>query len=368
MSKKNIIDSIEVKNNCLEDWKEMRGGKKVRLCSHCDFNVNNLSAMTRKQAMRLVRESNGRLCVRYIKNPLNNQPVFADKFYQIGRRAPRLAIGAMTAALSFSSMAYAQGDISTTIKDKPQIETTDKKPSDETKTAPVANEEKPAEISIKTIDIPTYMMGIMVAIEHRSALHQAVSNDDLEEVRNLISNGENINLKDENYSNITPLFLAVENGNAEIVETLLGFGAKAHARDANRQTPLMRLDEDASPELVRLLMQYGARINSFDSDGNTALIFAARSVKPEVLEILVRNGAKINAQNKQGLTALMQAAEADNLENVKALLAAGADVNLRNKDGETAYDLTDADEIEKLLVNYGAEVKENPKQDETENK
>jgi uncharacterized protein len=351
MSKKSLIDSIEVKSPCSEKWNEMKGTDKVRFCGHCDLNVNNISELTRKQAMRLVRESDGRICIHYIKNPVNNKPIFADKLYQISRRAG-IAAGFLGASLSLSTLAYAQDrPVLNKINSDPQTQVLNDKTSgnDPIAVVNIVNDE-PQNIQID---------GGASFVEYRSGLHSAVSNEDLEEVKNLITNGENVNLKDENYSNITPLFLAVENGNAEIAETLLNFGAKINARDVSRQTPLMRLDEDASPELVNLLIKHGAKVNLIDNDKNNALILASRAVKAEVLQILIGYTTNLNAQNSDGRTALMEAADADNLENVRVLLQSGADVNLKNKDGESAIDLTTDEEIEKLLADYGAVLKEN---------
>jgi uncharacterized protein (DUF342 family) len=108
MSKRSLIDSIEVKNPCSKDWDKMSGNERVRFCSHCDLHVNNISALTRKQAMRMVRESKGRICVRYVVNPVDNKPVFAGKLYQITRRAG-IAAGVLGASLSLSALTYAQG-------------------------------------------------------------------------------------------------------------------------------------------------------------------------------------------------------------------------------------------------------------------
>lgn len=355
MSKKSLIDSIEVKSPCSENWNEMKGSEKVRFCGHCAFEVNNISALTRKQAMRLVRESSGRICVHYIKNPVDNKPLFADKLYQITRRAG-IAAGVLGASLSLSTLAYAQ--------DKPVLN----KINSDTQTEEVLKDKDSdnnktiiAVVDVVADETQTYQEvdGGMSFVEYKSGLHTAVSGDDLEEVKNLIARGENVNLKDENYHNITPLFLAVENGNAEIAEALLNGGAKINAKDDNKQTPLMRLDEDASPELVNLLINHGAKVNLIDKDGNNALVLASRSASPEVLRILIDYISNINAQNGEGRTALMEAADADNIENVRALLLAGADVNLKNKEGETALDLTTDEEIEKLLADYGAIVKEN---------
>ena len=349
MSKKSLIDSIEVKSPCSENWNEMQGGEKVRFCGHCEFEVNNISALTRKQAMRLVRESEGRICVHYIKNPVDHKPLFADKLYQITRRAG-VAAGVLGASLSLSTLAYAQDrPVLNKIETNVQTENTvrDKSGVTETAVVTIVNQE------------PDQMMidGQMSFVEYRTGLHLAVADDDLEQLRSLIANGENVNVRDENYSHITPLFLAVENGSTGIVETLLNFGAKINARDDGKQTPLMRIDEDASVELLNILIKHGARVNLVDKEGNNALILAARAAKPEVLQILTEYTADLNARNREGRTALMEAADSDNLENVRTLLLAGAEVNPADKNGETAFDLTTDEEIEKLLVEYGAVVK-----------
>ncbi len=428
MSKKSLIDSIEVKDECLEDWNEMTGSDTARFCGHCDLNVHNVSALSRKQAMRLVRQSNGRICVRYVKNPVDNKPVFTDKLYQITSRVG-IAAGVLGTTLALSTLAYAQGKpaLNKSISDAQTEEFLKDKDSDKDKfdgtaisfsgtitdsvgavipnaTVTLTNlktnesraattdsegvykfenvvaarykvqaiaaafkesvteinvynsEESGASLSLEPSEEIFVTMGMIALSSYSTPLFRAVSNDDIEEIKDLVAKGENVNQKDENYNFITPLFLAVENGNAEIAETLLNFGAKINPKDGNKQTPLMRLDEDASPELVNLLIKHGAKINLADKEGNTALILASRSVKAEVLRVLINHSANINAKNTEGRTALMEAADADNLENVRALLEAGANVSLKDRDGETAFDLTTNEKIEKLLAEYGAVV------------
>lgn len=413
----------------------MTGTDRVRFCSHCDLSVNNISALTRKQAMKLVREAEGRICVHYVKNPVDDKPIFADRLYRITRRAG-IAAGMLSATLSLSTLAHAQGEPTL---NKPSTEISRRSDADSAanpgslagfvtdaagavvpnvfvtilnettnEVATRLSDERgaykfenlaagrykmtfkgtagfleleipavdvagggetrrdvalsPGEIAVVNItsepDIYQTVDGGAAFVQYRSGLHTAAADSDAKEVRNLIARGQNVNQKDENYSHITPLFLAVENGSLEIVEILLGFGARVNARDDNRQTPLMRLDEDAAPELVNALLKYGAKVNLFDSEGNTALILAAHSVKAEVLEVLIRHGASVDAPNRAGRTALMEAADADNLANVRVLLAAGANVNLKDKQGETAFDLTTDEEIEKLLMEYGAAVEQ----------
>lgn len=428
MSKNEILKQIEVKDHCTQDWNEMTGNAEVRFCSHCNLHVNNLSAMTRKQALKLVRESDGRLCVRYVQNPVDKTPVFAERFHQISRRA-KIAAGILGASLSLSALTYAQGDMSSkrinedvkvsqpektnenktenpaasvsgTIKDPAgavipgvfiSFSSSDNSFSStilsdengfyEFKNVPAGKFNLKAEgvygfqstiienISVEqngkveqniemNVSNEVFALTGMVAVEVLYApLAKAVSEDNLELVTELIAKGESVNAKEENHSNITPLFLAVGNGNLEIAERLLNFGAKTNVRNDEKQTPLMRLDEDASPELVRLLIKHGAKVNLIDEEGNTALMHAVEYAKPEVLQELISNGARVNVQNEEGETALTLAAYEDDLEKVKILLLAGADVNLKNKDGESARDQADSDEVKKLLESYGATAK-----------
>ena len=91
----------------------MAGNDQVRFCQHCNLHVNDLSQMTRTEALRLVTESDGRLCVRYVRLP-NGRIATSDlpaKLHLIGRRVSRIAAGAFTAAISLSTV-QAQGGAS----------------------------------------------------------------------------------------------------------------------------------------------------------------------------------------------------------------------------------------------------------------
>jgi hypothetical protein len=347
---------MKVEKPCSAEWNEMVGNDQVRLCSHCSKSVNNISEMTRKQAIRLVRESNGSLCIRYYTDPVTKRPMFLENFIQISRRAPRLAAGVMSASLSFATMSYAQTQ--TPPPNPPVIERND---------GPPINGDIPFvpggdAINKEPANFIAMEGKMVMRIEHKGLLAQAVARDETDEVRNLISRGEDVNGREDDRT--TPLFIAVENGNLEITEMLLNFGAKVNARNEQKETPLMKLDEDASKEMVELLIQNGAKVNLTDSLDNTPLILAAGAAKPEVVQALIDAGAGINDQNNEGTTALMAAAYADDLESVRTLLTAGADVNLKNQADETAYDKTYSKEVEELLVSFGAIPKAKPDSDQ----
>ena len=61
------LDAVRIASPCPVSWDTMSGDNRVRFCSHCHLNVFNLSGMKRDEAETLVRETDGRLCVRYYK-------------------------------------------------------------------------------------------------------------------------------------------------------------------------------------------------------------------------------------------------------------------------------------------------------------
>lgn len=427
MSKKSFLDSIEVKTPCLQSWNEMRGNDQIRFCDHCAKDVNNLSQMTRKEARKIVAQSNGNICVRYIRRPDGRIQTIKNTFHQITRQTG-IAAGILGTSLGISTIAYAQREINSSKDLVEKIETVEvaKKEISELKeleTATVSGtvvDQNGAVIPNATVilfnektndtrtsasndvgiyefknvvagtynlkfeaayfkttiveniivgradetkvDVPmevksgeAVLMGVVGFADYEHTLLTAVSDDDLEEVKSLISKGENVNAKDKNYNGITALFVAVENGNLEIAETLLNAGAKVNARDKEKRTPLMNLDSDATSELVNLLLRHGAKLSAVDKQGNTVLHYVARIDNAELVRILVNNGADINAQNKEGATVLMNAVKEDNVEAVKVLLEIGADANLKNKKGESAFSLVSEESIREILIAYGVE-------------
>jgi hypothetical protein len=66
-AEKDLLAEIRVASPCQASWDEMEGSDQVRFCRQCRKNVYNLSGMSRGEAAALVREKEGRLCVRFYR-------------------------------------------------------------------------------------------------------------------------------------------------------------------------------------------------------------------------------------------------------------------------------------------------------------
>jgi hypothetical protein len=61
------LETIQVASPCDASWDDMAGTERMRFCHLCQKTVYNLSAMTREQAEKLIRQKEGKACVRLYK-------------------------------------------------------------------------------------------------------------------------------------------------------------------------------------------------------------------------------------------------------------------------------------------------------------
>jgi uncharacterized protein len=119
----------------------------------------------------------------------------------------------------------------------------------------------------------------------------AAQNGNIKEVRSLISQATDVNIRDE--YGWTPLLWAAMNGHTDVVEVLLVSGANPNTRNKYGWTPLMWAAGQGYGEIVRLLVASGARLNAQDRNGWTAMMWAWDGNHQETVAIL-RSGASNN--------------------------------------------------------------------------
>ena len=94
-----------------------------------------------------------------------------------------------------------------------------------------------------------------------TALHWAVTNEDVEAARSLIYAGANVHATTR-LNAVTPLWLAAQSGNAVMVYLLLDNKAEADTATSNGVTPLMVASASGNPDAVQVLVERGANPNA----------------------------------------------------------------------------------------------------------
>lgn len=165
-------------------------------------------------------------------------------------------------------------------------------------------------------------------------LHLAVENNHLEAVQLLIENGV-LDALPTFDSRSHPLLYAAEQGNSDIILTLIHGGASARIFNDMLETPLHWAACGGMLNSIRLLLAYGADLNALDNDYNTPLHSAAKHGRNSVIKELVQRGLNVNAIDRKGNTALHMAANFGHTTCVQTLLGLGANLNVTNLMGET---------------------------------
>jgi hypothetical protein len=406
MSKKKFLETIEVKTPCTESWDEMQGTGKVRFCSHCAHSVNNLSEMTFKEAMKLVRRSEGRLCVRYHVDPTTRRPLFANPLHQITRKVPRLAAGVMTASLALSAGVYAQTEGGA----EPAAQVlAEAKPAGTTSTISgyitdpngaalpyalvgllneqtyeyrVQNASGEGFYEFKDLPAGTYKVKVeaggfgaaevsSISVTDGSEVRRdaRLAVQQLEETVTVKGNSEEYMgttgiitvCYDKNAPAVNKLVEAVYDEDMDEVKLLVAKGHRVNSKDKNHEgvSSLHAAVETGNIEIAQFLLSSGAKINGRDSLKRTPLMMMDSDATPELLQLLLRYGAKVDLMDKKKFTALNHFAGYDKPEIFRLLILAGADVNAVNKEGATPL-MTAAQEghldIVKALLESGANV------------
>ncbi|XP_051684962.1 ankyrin repeat and SOCS box protein 3 isoform X3 [Oryctolagus cuniculus] len=159
------------------------------------------------------------------------------------------------------------------------------------------------------------------------ALHLAASQGHWKIVQILIEAGADPNAT--TLEETTPLFLAVENGQIDVLRLLLRHGANVNGSHSMcGWNSLHQASFQGNAEIIKLLLKKGANKECQDDFGITPLFVAAQYGKLESLSILISSGANVNCQALDKATPLFIAAQEGHTKCVELLLSSGADPDL----------------------------------------
>lgn len=364
------LDQISIPKPCNADWESMVGNDQIRFCEHCQAQVTNISSMTREEALRIVAESQGRLCVRYIRRPDGHVLTrdVPEKLLVIGRRVSRIAAGAFSATLSLA-----------TVAGQTSILNSDKQPTSLTQ----ANQRSTGASLSGTVVDPAgaVVVGAVVTLtDLKTALaFVGTTSADGTYKFSLLDEGKyNLTVEAPTFTKTQITNIQIKTGEEvsqrveltipELIEQVqvttrasvtepatMGMVAIAEPKD-----PLIRAALKEDLDGIRQLVFASLNINLRDEGtGMTALDYAVGNGNLEIVRMLIMAGARADLKDESGRTALMRLSENATAELVRQLLSAGVEINERDKSGKTALmnaaSRTPA-EVVKELINNGAKI------------
>lgn len=417
MSAKDLLDTIRVESPCETSWDSMIGNDQVRFCEHCNLTVNNLSQLTRKRALRLVRASKGRVCIRYHRGSDGSLVTKSatQKLHSIARRASRIAAGAFSATLSISSVAADNGNVGTNLNPDRVVALTQDPArrvysgasiagtvtdpngavivgatiilsSDETNLTMATSSNHEGEYRFDGIDRGVYSLRIeargfapvdlaasYVFTNSTQRLDKKLEIASLEESVEITSRGTDVEQVVMGGAMVMvepsePLVKAARNDELQDVLALLTRD-NVNVRDkATDTTALEHAIRNGNREMVQVLLYAGANVNSQDASKQTALMSIGEEGTADIVWDLIHSGAKVNLKDGDGDTALMEAAMVNNVSVLNTLLQAGAKVDEKNDAGATALMLAASEGLIKnvrALIAAGADMNARDKENKT---
>ena len=165
-------------------------------------------------------------------------------------------------------------------------------------------------------------------------LHVAMQTDDesyMIEITELLLGTEAIDIDARQQNGATPLYLAVQQRRADVVDILLCAGATPDICTNNDMSPLERAVAHADHEIVSLLLRHGSNVKRVDKQGRSILHIAAMVKDASITSIgalLIEKGAevdRVSTQKGNEVRPLQVAIINGNEEFVMLLLEHGAD-------------------------------------------
>ncbi|XP_055716585.1 poly [ADP-ribose] polymerase tankyrase [Phlebotomus papatasi] len=199
-------------------------------------------------------------------------------------------------------------------------------------------------------------------------LHEAAAKGKYEIVKLLLKHGADPNKR--NRDGATPLDL-VREGDQDVADLLRGNAALLDAAKKGNLARLQRLvtpenincrdsqGRNSSPlhlaagynnfEVAEYLLENGADVNAQDKGGLIPLHNASSFGHMDIAALLIKHNTKVNATDKWGFTPLHEAAQKGRTQLCALLLAHGADPYVKNQEGQTPIELATAEDVKCLL-------------------
>lgn len=178
-------------------------------------------------------------------------------------------------------------------------------------------------------------------------------------VNYLLEQGARPDSGDSHLNSFSPLVVACQRGDPDIVMALLQAGAIVNHNTASGISPLALCAANTSLQVVEQLLARDANVEAADDNGQTPLMWAAARGRVDIIPLLLAKGAALNRTTLKGFTPLFFAMTSGNAEATKLLIEAGADITHRGPRNTSAIQMAIYQkqfEIAGLLLERGADL------------
>ena len=206
---------------------------------------------------------------------------------------------------------------------------------------------------------------LLIAKGAHMTIHIAAALGRTNDLKAMILRGDSIDARDSHL--LTPLHVASENCQLEIVKILLQQKADVNVREKYDWTPLHEACDSGCPSVAKLLIKHGADVNARTLDvrplhswytplhlavSNCKTLESDPSViagKTAIVKLLINQGVNVNQIDSSGQTPLYEAARRGCVDILQLLIQNGADVNVKDPFGETPLDGANPDAREIMV-------------------
>ena len=211
----------------------------------------------------------------------------------------------------------------------------------------------------------TVVFLLLTASAHAQEIFEAVSNNDLKNVKVLLAeDGSLVHIKDE--AGNTPLHQAAMIGSNVLIKFLLSRGAHINAQNTQLNTPLHEAIQNRQVRSSILLIEKGADLEKTNIFEQAPLHKAASLNQKRIGELLISKGVSIDPADRWHRTPFVTVARnTGDVDFGKLLLDNGANIHAKDNNNQMALNLAawkGFNEFIDFLLDHGAEYYSSPRE------
>lgn len=202
-------------------------------------------------------------------------------------------------------------------------------------------------VMISVSSLLLFFMGINIDFKtpdlYRGELTKAVFQKNYQQIEKELKKNSNVNAK--NRFDMSPMFVAIREGDLEMVKYLESKGATLEGVIQDKRKNYLGFDallfaiDSLNIKMLEHIIAKKIEVQKYNElVGYYPIHLASSQCKSEMVDLLIKHGADINSRNQKGETPLIVAARGGCLSVAISLKEAGADFNIVDKSGKLAKD------------------------------